>query len=129
MRRSIDTCCALAAAGLFLAGLSACQTAPDARRNARDAQYLPITGRPRSVVFSSPKMRRRLAQADAGRVGLLPWYTDRNDHQPAVYWGVQSATVEHTSTFTYERLQQHGPNVRDHLSIRTYRSNYSRSIR
>jgi len=58
----------------------------------------------RSIALGSPASPYRTAE---------PWYASRNDARPTVAAGVESPTVQHSATRTYDRTHSHGGNVHD----------------
>jgi len=111
----------------MIACLAGCQNRPIGRVD--DLPYPRVTGRPNSIVFASPKLRKPNKAMPVYHYFNEPWYASRKDRSPTVYSGVQTARVEETSTYTRERLEQHGSRVHDNIYIRTYRSSYSQSVR
>ena len=125
---TVRTILCLIGLGLLMI-LAGCQSTTTRIAMADHMRYPPIEGRQRSMVFASAQVRQLSTPATQHGDGKLPWYTYRNDEQVTIYSGVQTETTETTSTFVYEKLQQNGSHVHDHVQIRTYRSNITESSR
>jgi hypothetical protein len=59
----------------------------------------------RTTVFGSADSPYRMDE---------PWYAARNDAKPTVAAGVQSPTVQHSATRTYDRTHSYDGRVHDH---------------
>ena len=84
---------------------------------------------PRSTVFAPASLRAQIRRMEARRGEALPWYASRNDARLTTFSGFQTAKVEHTETFVYERRRQHDNRVRDDVHISTYRSSNRQLVR